>query len=80
MTECEEGCAGDESVGGNIHIKGSVYTGSLPTEIDDNSPDGAQIFLVPSGDVDCDAQQMTGWSEAINLYEGALITFEKMDE
>ena len=71
---------GDEDYG-NVHIKGSVNTGSLPIEDDANFDNGAKIFLVPSGDVDCEAQKMTGWTgDDANLYEGALITFEDTDE
>ena len=67
---------------GNIHIKGSVDTGDLPKENDDNYlAGGAKIFLVPSGDVDCDNQIMIGWTgDDANLYEGALITFDDTDE
>lgn len=68
----------DEDGIGNIHIAGSVDTGDLPNEDDTN--DGAKIFLVPSSDVDCDGQQMTGWSADANLYEGALITFDDTDD
>jgi len=61
---------------GNIHIKGSVDTGDLPNVDDKNYPEGAKIFLVPSGDVDCDEQVMIGWTgDDANLYEGVLITF-----
>ena len=73
--EVNEGC------GGNIHIQGSVDTGSFPIETDDNYPEGAKIFLVPSGDVDCENQVMVGWTgDDANLYEGALITFEDTDD
>ena len=69
----------DEDGMGNIHIKGSVDTGDLPIESDANYDDGAKIFLVPSGDVDCDGQEMIGWSDGANLYEGALIIFDDTD-
>lgn len=87
VTACdeEEDCVDDGS--GNIHIKGSVDTGDLPNEFDENSQDGAKIFLVPSGDVQCCLSeedlcdtQMIGWTVDANLYEGALITFEDTDD
>ena len=66
---------------GNIHIKGSVDTGDLPNVGDENYPEGAKIFLVPSGDVDCDGQVMIGWTgDDANLYEGVLITFDDTDD
>lgn len=75
----EDGILGTDEGSGNIHIKGSVDTGSLPIESDEN--DGAKIFLVPSGDVDCENQLMIGWSgDDANLYEGALIYFTDTDE
>jgi len=70
----------DEDGNGDIHIAGSVDTGDLPIEGDENFVDGAKIFLVPSSDVDCDGQMMIGWSDDANLYEGALITFDDTDE
>ena len=71
----------DEYGVGNIHIKGSVDTGDLPIEGDENYEDGAKVFLVPSGDVDCTGQVMIGWTgDDANLYEGALITFDDTDE
>ena len=81
VTECEDECIGEDSGGGNIHIKGSVDTGSLPIESDANYPDGAKIFLVPSSDVNCDEGTMIGWTgDDANLYEGALINFLDTDE
>jgi len=76
VTECvDDDCVGD---GGNIHIAGSVDTGNLPIESDEN--DGAKIFLVPFDDVDCDGHEMRGWTgDDANLYEGALITFTDTD-
>ena len=69
-----------EGYGGNIHIQGTVDTGSLPIETDENYSEGAKIFLVPSADVDCENQMMIGWTgdDAI-LYEGALIRFNDTD-
>lgn len=91
-----EGIVNDE---GNIHIAGSIDTGvDLPisgdlnadtstTTLEDGSI-GAKIFLVPSDDVDCVGQEMTGWTgplpgniEGVNIYlfEGELITFDDTD-
>ncbi len=83
--------SGVVDAGGNIHIAASVDTGDLPIVGDDNAgptpplvpgypggETGAKIFLVPSGDVDCDAQEMIGWTESANLYEGALISFTEV--
>jgi hypothetical protein len=81
VAACDEevDCEGGGS--GNIHIKGSVDTGSFPIEEDENYPDGAKIFLVPSADVDCEGRIMAGWTgDDANLYEGALITFVDTDE
>jgi len=85
VTGCEEACIDEKSGGGNIHIKESVDTGSFPFNWDENYgdenyPEGAKIFLVPSGDVDCDYPRMIGWTEDANLYEGALITFDATDD
>jgi hypothetical protein len=74
--DCEEECV--EGSGGNIHIKGSVDTGNLPYEYDEN--DGAKIFLVPFDHLDLENHMMIGWEEDANLYEGALITFEDTDD
>lgn len=78
-------CNGDADCvpyqGGNVHIKGSVNTGSLPIEADENKEYGAKIFLVPSADVDCDGRKMIGWTgNDANLYEDVLINFEDTDE
>jgi hypothetical protein len=62
---------------GNVHIKGTVDTGDLPAEDDDNYPDGAKIWLVLSNDV---AQQMVGWNPTEYLFEHNLITFEDTDD
>ena len=71
----------DEDGMGNIHIAGSVDTGDLPIESDENYENGAKIFLVSTGDVDCVGQKMIGWSgDDANLYEGALITFDNTDD
>ncbi len=66
--------------GGNVHIQGSVDTGDLPAEGDDNYPDGAKIWLVLSSDVDCDGAQMIGWNPTEYLFEYDLITFEDTDD
>ena len=70
------GTANDE---GNIHIAGSVDTGDLPAEGDDNYPDGAKIWLVLSEDVDCDGAAMIGWNPTEYLFEHHLITFDDTD-
>ena len=68
-------CLGDgiANGGGNVHIMGSVDTGDLPAEGDDN--DGAKIWLVLSDDVNCGVQ-MTGWNPTEYLFEFDLITFD----
>jgi len=68
-------CLGTETVNeeGNIHIMGSVYTGDLPMEADQN--DGAKIWLVLSDDVDCENQVMIGWNPTEYLFEAELITY-----
>jgi len=71
------GTANDE---GNAHIMGSEDTGDLPAEDDDNCPDGAKVWLVLSGDVDCDAEKMIGWNPTEYLFEYDLITFHDTDE
>jgi hypothetical protein len=79
VAACDEevDCEGGGS--GNIHIKGSVDTGSFPIEGDENYP-GAKIFLVPTADVDCEGKIMVGWTgDDANLYEGALISFFDTD-
>ncbi len=68
------GMADDE---GNVHIAESVDTGDLPIENDTN--DGAKIWLVLSDDVDCDAQKMIGWHGTEYLFEYDLITFDDTD-
>jgi hypothetical protein len=66
---------------GNIHIAESVDdTGDLPSESDDNYPDGAKIWLVLSADVDCDNHLMIGWDPTEYLFEYDLITFDYIDE
>ena len=74
LTCLGSGTACDE---GDVHIKGSVDTGDLPIESDEN--DGAKIWLVLSRDVDCDAQKMVGWDPTEYLFEYDLITFDDTD-
>ncbi len=74
------GIGDDNGVGGDIHIKGSIDKGSLPAQEDDNYDDGAKIWLVPSENVDGESGVMTGWSPGANLYEAALIKYEKTEE
>lgn len=68
------GTANDQS---NVHIMGSVDTGDLPIEDDEN--DGAKIWLVLSDDVDCDTYEMVGWNPTEYLFEYDLITFLDTD-
>ena len=63
---------------GNVHIMGNVDTGDLPASLDTNP--GAKIWLVLSGDVDCESQKMVGWTPAEYLFEYDLITFDDTDE
>jgi len=80
---------------GDIHIADSVDTeGDLPIAGDINADTnkttyvwdgstGAKIWLVPSGDVDCEARTMIGWSYpsgGIYLFEEELINFEDIDD
>ncbi len=66
--------------GGNVHIKGSVNTGDLPIEADENYKDGAKIWLVLSSDVNCNDQKMKGWQPTEYLFEYDLITFDDTDQ
>jgi len=65
---------------GNVHIKANVDTGDIPTEADENYPDGAKIWLVLSSDVDCEGQSMVGWNPTEYLFEQELITFDDTDD
>ena len=78
---------------GDVHIMGSVDTGDLPIATDKNNlsnPDhypwinedynGAKIWLVLSGDVDCETAKMIGWSPTEYLFEYDLITFDDTDD
>lgn len=73
----------DES--GNVHIKGTAETTDLPAVWDENSEDGAKIWLVLSPDVDCgeeegEVPQMLGWLPTEYLFEYDLIEFDDTDE
>lgn len=57
---------------GNLLIKGSADTGSLPGEGDENTG-GAKIWLVLSADLGEEA--MAGWNPSGYLFEYSLITF-----
>lgn len=72
--------SGMANANGDVHIRGSVDTGDLPSEDDDNFQDGAKIWLVLSDDVDCEEALMTGWSPTFYLFEYDLITFDDTDE
>jgi hypothetical protein len=76
-------CLGSGTVNedGNVHIKGSVDTGDLPIDADEN--DGAKIWLVLSSDVDCgelELYEMVAWTLTAYLFEYDLITFDDTDE
>jgi len=68
---------------GDVHIMGRVDTGDLPTDEDANYPTGAKIWLVLSGDVQCqeneDGPHMIGWNPTEYLFEYDLITFDDTD-
>lgn len=66
--------------GGNVHIKGSVNTGDLPAENDENANEGAKIWLVLKDDVDCIGREMIGWDPTEYLFEYDLITFDDTDD
>lgn len=65
--------------GGNVHISGSVDTGDLPSEDDDNYPDGAEIWLTLSNDVDFELGKMGYFKPTEYLFEYDLITFDDTD-
>lgn len=83
-----EGIVNEE---GNVHIKGAVETyGDLPMPDDWNNPEhtnhtscvadstcieGAKIWLVLSGDVNCGNPKMTGWNPTAYLFEHVGITY-----
>jgi len=52
--------------GGNVHIAGSVNTGTL---------EGAKIWLVLSSDVNCTAKTMTAWQPTEYLFENNVISY-----
>ncbi|MGD9403339.1 MAG: hypothetical protein PVF95_13860 [bacterium] len=70
---------GTSDFDGNVHIKNSVDTGSLPAMGDENYMDGAKIWLVFTNDVDCMMRSMIGWNPIEYLFEYDLITFEDID-
>lgn len=70
---------GMSDLDGNVHIKNIVNTGNMPSETDENYPDGAKIWLVLTNDVDTTAQSMIGWNPTEYLFEYDLITFEDTD-
>lgn len=72
-------CLGSGTVNeeSDVHIMGSVDTGDLPIDTDENA--GAKIWLVLTDDVDC-GNQMVGWNPTEYLFEYDLITFEDTDE
>jgi hypothetical protein len=52
------GPAGEISLSGKVEINTD-----LPIPSDDNYADGAKLWLVPSGMVDCEGQVMANWSD-----------------
>ncbi|AGA90218.1 hypothetical protein Thimo_1426 [Thioflavicoccus mobilis 8321] len=70
---------------GMVYMRGDVETGSIPkygaapetgdanaydsSDETGNGLTGAKIWLVPSGDVDCEGQAMTGWNPSSILFE-----------
>jgi hypothetical protein len=75
-------CLGEGTANGdgNVHIKDKVDTGDMPADGDDNFSCGAKIWLVLSGDVECDNQNMIGWQPEEYLFEYNLIKFDDTDE
>lgn len=72
---------------GNVHIKGSLFTGNLPASYDLNYPDGAKIWLVLSSDVCMRSPNFSPnlvWDYYLNLkdylFGTDLITFETPPE
>jgi hypothetical protein len=50
--------------GGEISMSGQVEINTdLPIPSDDNFADGAKLWLVPSGMVDCTGQVMANWED-----------------
>lgn len=64
---------------GNVKISGLENTGDMPSELDENWPDGAKIWLVLSDDVDGRMQSMVGWNPSEYLFEYDLIKFDDID-
>jgi len=65
---------------GNVSVEAAIETNTdLPAVYDDNYPDGAKIWLVKSGDVDCEAKKMIGWNPEKYLFEYDLIKFDDTD-
>jgi len=66
---------------GDIIMSGSTELNmDLPVwPSDQNYPEGAKIWLVPSDDYDTDSKSMTGWSPADYLFETGLIQYEDTD-
>jgi len=64
---------------GNIRISGLENTGDMPSELDENWPDGAKIWLVLSEDVGGRMQSMLGWNPTEYLFEYDLIKFDDVD-
>lgn len=71
---------GTSDVEGSIEFEGSVTIHEgLPIAPDENYPEGAKLWLVPSEDYDPESNAMTAWNQASYLYEYNLITYEYKD-
>jgi len=74
---------GTSTATGDITMSGSVDLGmDLPASSDQNHPEGAKIWLVPSSDYNSSSAStgpMTSWSPADYLFETALITYDDTD-
>lgn len=74
------GCGSTGATDRNISFNGSVDLGmDLPTSSDQNDPEGAKIWLVPSADYDSGANKMTAWNPGNYLFETGLITYDDTD-
>jgi len=71
------------SVNKNISFSGSVELGmDLPNPSDQNSPEGAKIWLVTASDYNNEAEStgpMTAWNPDDYLFETGLITYDDTD-
>jgi len=62
---------------GAVAFDGAAFIGQdLPICGDENCPEGAKIWLVPSDDVDCTGQQMIAWNCTDILFETVKIQYD----